>query len=341
MEKINLTISPFRRTNKPNMTNEWFVLSHQVQAHKYSVKEIADLIGNKGKSFSHATFKGAGEIRAENFLTSQLLVLDFDGKENPFTPQQVLDRLTEFGLKPNIIYRTFSDKTPMDLSIDQKLTTSRRFRAIFVLDEVITDVNFYDSILRKGGYLLFPEADHAPHKVQTWAGGIEVIYLNESSRTSPHELMCIADVFDASHIETTAGRKKRFKRKYKEFLPNIFHNGNEWVDGGGLKNANCLSIYKEFEENETIRGFDWAGARENFKLLDDFLAGRKKVYNPELIGLYSGMRRIEGGELKWKKAILANPEIDDMHLGIKQWFDTQFSKGKKSMGKVNIRLCSK
>ena len=334
MDKIKLTISPYARIWKPNMTNEWFVLSQHTQAFDFTINKTADLIGNQGKSFSHAAFRGTGEIRTENFISSQMLVLDFDGKDNPFSPQQVLDRLDGNGLKPNIIYRTFSDKTKDDLSKEQKLNQAKRFRVIFILNEIIKDINFYDKILRRGGYLLFPEADHAPHKVQTWAGGQEVIYLNTSARTSSHNLMCAADVFDASHITTSAGRKKRFKKKYEKLSPNIFHNANERVKAGVLKNANCLSIYKEIEKNETIRGFDWAAAQREFKLLDDFLGCKKKIYNPELIGLYSGMRRIEGGSLKWKKAIENNDKIKKYHLGIKDWFNTQFAKGKNPWEKL-------
>lgn len=66
--------------------------------------------------------------------------------------------------------------------------------------------------------------------------------------------------------------------------------------------TNSYNYTKELVINEPpIRNFDWEKARLEFKLLDDFLSMNIKIYHSELLGLYSGMRRIEGGAKNGRK----------------------------------------
>ena len=74
--KIKVTASPYRRYAKPNMINEWDVLSHHTEPYFISTTDFADKVGNRGHSFSHAVCGGNGEINTSNFLESNLLVLD-------------------------------------------------------------------------------------------------------------------------------------------------------------------------------------------------------------------------------------------------------------------------
>jgi hypothetical protein len=294
-----------------------------------NIEDLATSVGELRHSFCHAVFFDRWICQA-NFRYSQLIIVDVD---EILSPQNALSRLEELDMPmPNIIYRTLSDPTDPLLSTEEKLKQAKKFRMIFVLDKPVYDFRKYEAYVKQGMYILFPESDHVS-ATQKWLGGQEVIYLDTESRLNPTNLMCIADVYDARCVETPCGRKKRFRKKYDKLPPSIFHDDR---GGGGdvgvSKNATSYSIYKDSAENETsrksIRNFDWAEVANEFELFGAFYRKERKIFNPELLGLYSGMRRIEGGALLWKKLVKGNDLINKRHLAIPDWFNTQFKKGK-------------
>ena len=185
---------------------------------------------------------------------------------------------------------------------------------IFVLDAPVYNLKNYELLVKEGMYVLFPESDHVG-ATQKWLGGQETIYLDNDSRLSAIQLMSIADVYDTRDIGER-GRQKKYKKKYSYVPPDIFHDG--LVVDAVPKTTNSYSIYKENGENGTklILGFDWAAACVEFQLLEDCIFCTRKITNPELLGLFSGMRRIEGGRKLWRESILNNPLINNRHIAI-------------------------
>jgi hypothetical protein len=328
-EEISITFlfePVFKKPETDEEKCEWSKAVATAPTIEATVEEIAWLVGATNHSFCHCVFRN-GWINSDNFEFSQLIVLDIDNKnkkDNEYLfPNQAINRCKELDLPtPNFIYRTLSDLTDDNLPVEEKLKLVKRYRMVFVLDKPIYDLTKYEAFVKQGMYIIFPESDHVG-VTQKWLGGKELIHLDVGTRLNLMNLMCVADLYDACNVGTSQGRKKRFKKKYDKLPPDIFHNVLVVVS----KNANSLSIYKELEKNETIRNFDWARGRMEFPLLDDFLGCKRKIHNPELMGLFSAMRRIEGGRLEWKRAIRNNPLINNRHLTIADWFNKVIDKG--------------
>jgi hypothetical protein len=322
LEKVLLKISKNSRESKPNLIEEWHDLS-DIQQSEWTVEELACAVGEMGNSFSHATFDG--DIRYDNFLSAQLMVVDIDDKEQVFHPRRALERLRECGLGCNIIYRTFSDPTPNDTPPDKMLDHVRRYRMIFVLDEPILDVAEFKDYLENGMYRIFPEADRC-HATQIWAGGKGVVWLDESYRLTPMHLMNAAHSFEVQHIKSIQKKSAKFKKLLGAAPQRLLQGAVS--EGFGSNTTNCNNDILHLEKNEPLRHFDWGRARAQFKLLDDFLECRRKIWHSELRGLYSGMRRIEGGKKLWREAIEDNPLIDDEKIiTIGKWIEDYVSAG--------------
>ncbi|MCB9811279.1 hypothetical protein H6777_04035 [Candidatus Nomurabacteria bacterium] len=313
-QKFTIKLSKYARTGKPDIIEEWHDLS-DIETKEWTVKEIATAVGEWGHSFSHGTFDG--DIRYDNFQSAHLMVVDIDDKRQVFHPGQALERLREHGLDCNIMYRTFSDPTPDGLADDELLQRVQRYRMVFVLDRPLMKVKEFKEYLFEGMYMLFPEADRC-HATQVWAGGKGYFYLNETFRLSPEHLMNAAHAYSAKSAEKPQSKSRIFKKLLEPLPPALFQgrffefgaDGNE----SGSKPANGFNIYKPSDTNELLRNYDWGRARRKFKLLDDFLSCRRKIWHVELRGLYSGMKRIRGGKKKWRDAVRANPLIDDVKI---------------------------
>lgn len=307
---------------------EWSKALGSAPTFDLTIEELSKAVGEWGHSFCHAVFNDQW-IHRDNFRFTQVIVVDVDDN---LTPQQALNRSQELGLPmPNIIYLTLSDPTEANLTEEEKLKQAQKFRMIYMLDQPIYNFREYEGLVKQGMYIIFPESDHVG-ATQKWLGGKEVIYLNTETRLNPTNLMCCADVYDSRNVKTSQGRKKRFQKKYEKLPPSIFHDGNEVDDDDDdtvSNSANSLSIYKEIEKNETkfIRGVSWVGIAQEFELFRAFYYKERKINNPELLGLYSGMRRFEGGSLLWKRLVCDNQLIDDRHLVISDWFNTVIAKG--------------
>lgn len=320
MKKYKITVDTQPIIEKPNTDAEKLEWSNRVgrspQA-EFTLKEISELIGNMHHSWCHATFDPQW-INNENFDQSQLLVLDID---KGVSPQEALERCELYEIPlPNIICITLSEIDTSELNQHEKLRRVRRYRMVWALDYPITCLNEYDKLLKKYFYVAFPEADHVP-AVQRWLPGKETIWFNDETSLSPIDLMCIADVWSSSSIGSR-GKTKKFKRTQ---MPTTIHNG---MSDNVLKTHNSYSIYKEGEKIGTrIRNFDWEGAAEECRLFSDLFYRKRKITNPELKGLYSAMRRIEGGSKLWKRLVEENPMIDNKHLSIATWYNTVIGKG--------------
>lgn len=307
---------PFRKKPETESEKRWmFSLIGKSRSRKASLKVIGYLASNY-YAFCPCDFKYQ-HVLITNFISSGILVVDID---HGISPQEALDRCDELDLAPPfLIYPTLSDKTDKKLSKEEKLKTVSRFRMMFALDTIIDNFTEYEKLVKNGIQALFPEADRIG-ATQKFFGSNELIYENYDSLLNPAHLMCIADIHGVKHIKTPQARQKTFKEKYKDLsllkpiIPKVSATGNgQYEDSGKFAH---------------IRNFDWDQAMTVFPLLNDFLNKHRKIRNPELLGLLSGMIRIQGGVKLWKKCIKENPLINDRHLIIYDWYISQWEQDK-------------
>ncbi|MGB5032401.1 MAG: hypothetical protein WBO76_09820, partial [Saprospiraceae bacterium] len=288
-------------------------------------------VGICGQTFNPAIYKN-GWIIQDNFISAQAIVLDIDSK---ISPHDAKKRLREYHLPlPNLIYRTFSDPTRKGTKKQWKQKVVKKFRMIFIMTEIIYDLSEYQNLVKNQMHKLFPEADPVS-ATQNFFGGMEIILIQFNQFLHPLELVMAVDLYKIKNIDTTLGKAKAFKKNQYKMPPNKHHEvyfslGTDNESDFVSKTTNVYNISKESVKNETkpIRGFDWNEARSEFKLLDDFLSCSQHIGHIQLLGLYSGMARIQGGPKKWKEAILENPRIQEDKTDIHIWFQNSFEAGK-------------
>ncbi len=294
--KIECTISPHSRNSKPRggTENQW-VCSKYTQS--CSIKELADFVSN-GHSWSHAVF--GGERNKENFISSNLIALDIDNKnnENQFNVEDALVKCEELHLIPNIIYSSFSDVLPKGAKKQESLR-STRYRIIFVLDEPIFCALTFDAYL-KILYDIFP-ADRKPNSASLWFGGKNLIYFDDSNLNELSSLKEKLITRATYNCSTTKTKKKKMKR-----LHQLFEYGYN-----GEKRGKSYSILKEQPIKEPIENFDWEGAIQEFDLLRKFENCQLKITHEYLFPLYLFYRTIKGGRKRFIKRINENPNIND------------------------------
>jgi hypothetical protein len=311
--KIEVTVSPEGLSVKPSDNDEKRRIFNTLRRSVPEEKTLEDFfceVGICGKTFNPAIYKN-GWIIQDNFISAQAIVLDIDCK---ISPHDAKKRLREYHLPlPNLIYRTFSDPTRKGTKKQWKQKVVKKFRMIFIMTEIIYDLSEYQNLVKNQMHKLFPEADPVS-ATQNFFGGMEIILIQFNQFLHPLELVMAVDLYNAKHINTPQGKAKAFEKEKYKTPPNKFHEvyfslGTDNESDFVSKTTNVYNISKESVKNETkpIRGFDWNEARSEFKLLDDFLSCSQHIGHIQLLGLYSGMARIQGGAKKWKESILKNP----------------------------------
>ncbi|MBK7243797.1 MAG: hypothetical protein IPH98_08050 [Saprospiraceae bacterium] len=334
MMKIEVTVSPEGTSVKPVNDDEKRKNLNTLRRSDPEEKTLEDFfceVAICGQSFNPAIFKN-GWIIQENFISAQAIVLDIDSK---ISPHDAKKRLREYHLPlPNLIYRTFSDPTRKGTKKQWKQKVVKKFRMIFIMTEKIYDLSEYQNLVKNKMQKLFPEADPVS-ATQNFFGGIEILINQFNQFLHPLELIMAVDLYNAKHINTPQGKAKAFEKEKYKTPPNKFHEvyfslGTDNESDFVSKTTNDYNISKESVKNETkpIRGFDWNEARSEFKLLDDFLSCSQHIGHIQLLGLYSGMARIQGGAKKWKESILKNPTIQENKTDIHIWFQNSFEAGK-------------
>lgn len=320
MEQLKFQLSKLARTTKPNMKTEWRLLSDN-EPIELTFEELIVAVGEWGHSFCHAVF--TDDIRYAHFESSQLIVLDFDNKEQVFHPAKALERLQQIDLDCNGIYMTLSDPTDSsNLTEDELLNTVERYRMIFILDRPVEKLFIFLHMLQQL-YAIFPEADKC-HATQIWAGGKGVIYKNEDFRLTPMLLVNVIQNMDTEGM-CSKRRTKKFEDKIRALPDEVLQMEDAIQENPRVpKTTDCNSNILHYAGKRTtpIRGFDWEAARMECKLLDDFLGVKRKIYHYELFGLYTALKRIEGGRKRWRNSVRENSLIDDQKIEtIGTWID--------------------
>lgn len=336
MKTVKVTLNLVPTPEKPKSEVEkrkWSVELGKAPVQDVTIEELVYSVGELQYSFCGPKFKRRW-IKQQNFEACELIVIDIDCK---LSPKDALARLEEYDLpSPNGIYRTFSDPTDDSLSNEEMLIKVTKFRMIFVLQESISDLKVYNDLVKKQMYVLFPEADKVS-ATQKFLGGKGVIYFQDTRLLSTIELISAVDLYKIhNHITTPQKLRAAFKKSKIIIPPSLLQKGVV-MDGDsifdekeiGSKISNDYNIIKGNGKNEPkkIRGFSWDRARKEFQLLNDFISCNTHIMHIELLGLLSGMRRIEGGEKLWKESILNNCMIKNNKINISHWFDDAIESG--------------
>jgi hypothetical protein len=128
-----------------------------------TVKDIAFNYISQGKAISPAIF--IEERSQDGFYAAQSIWLDFDSKERVIHPEDVHQRLLDYGIHPNIFYHTYSHTTDHP-----------RFRFVIALDRVIRNGEAYQYLLN-GFNQIFSEKDGYRYLDQSCIMDISRVYL--------------------------------------------------------------------------------------------------------------------------------------------------------------------
>lgn len=118
--KVNISLDDYAYSSKPDSKKEIMQISCRIASNPtcMEVKEIAQLVGEKGYTFCPAIFCG-GNRRIDSFEKMQIFALDFD---DGISFEQVRMRAEEYHIPIAFAYHTFSSSK-----------NSERFRVVFIL----------------------------------------------------------------------------------------------------------------------------------------------------------------------------------------------------------------
>ncbi|MHC5779453.1 hypothetical protein [Nostoc sp.] len=163
--------SKYSRRNKGNKVHSLIIDCVPVKDKDEGVKTIKTLIKRKRQWTTKATAQELswriqlghtfiwsyleGGLTANNFVSSSLLVLDFDNKiakestvdSRHISIAQVLTRACEYSLEFCFAYTTLSHSD-----------TTHKFRLVFQLQKTVTDVNQFKLLIGQL-FVVFPEVD--------------------------------------------------------------------------------------------------------------------------------------------------------------------------------------
>ena len=322
---VKLCIDHCNYTTKPH-GKEISAISTRITQQEVNdtIPHIADMIGNRGQTFTPAIYHG-NKRKKENFQSMQLFALDFD---SGICYNSIADRADKYELPIAFAYKTFSYSE-----------SKEKFRIAFLLDTVITDRNIAEMILFML-LKLFPEADPSCKDVsRMFFGGKGLISIQEQMCS----LITCINLFEHKMVETDTSRHfcrdmQNFARRYGIELNNnktICIYMEQAYYENGAKSANDYYIYKGLAENapyfyliqkysknlssplenieytsqEHIRAYHMKKAITLCRLLRNAENNIYTLTHDERLGLLSNLRYIDGGAKHFLSLIgKCNPE---------------------------------
>lgn len=186
-----------------------------------TLEQFAQSIVN-GQSFTPAVLMGGA--RAENWSSQQLFCLDIDNEDKsvsgkhdkqrasePLTVPQVIDRCSSMGLKPALIYETFSS-TP----------EWQKFRIVFTTDKSVNDRQRAEHI-QLGLMELFPECDTACKNAdRLFFGGKSILFKDDTAAITEETVEKIIGLHKFSEFSFSVSSKAVGKNNKLEDLKKGF-----------------------------------------------------------------------------------------------------------------------
>ena len=260
--------------------------------------------------------------RAENNWDGQdILVLDFD--DEGMTPDNFLKRCNLLGLKPLFMYSSLRDSEE-----------ERRFRAIFLLDERLTDARDSYALI-KALMEIFPETDtQCKDLARLFWGGKQLLYEDETATINANIIIeALAAVYNRKSKKNWKRDMEKFCNevginlingipKFNERKNNMLNTNNSeheeksqsifsyYIDFSEIKTSNKKSKSNNKQKKEKIvtkrelkRGFDFESLKNKCPLWNGFYNGTIYPFDDEFRGIALNLLNVEGGEKKLKEAI--------------------------------------
>lgn len=297
-KKYQLTINPTPLKSKPLKSDNsiGIIYNNLNLVTGVTVNEINSFVQQPySYTWSGGIFNGP--VLNNTWESQSVIGLDFDNKETIIYPEDVIKRLENYSITPQVWYRTFS-------STDHLL----KFRMMLLLDNKIIDPNHHE-IIMKGLKAVLPEADPKCFR----KGGF--FFAGTNSEIISQDPINIKKITDHLSIELitkdqgrtrtiaplkgcswVVGREEEIGEKENKQYSN---NNNE----GNSPNYNELIT----EGKEPLK-IDWNEARNKVRILDEFLNG-KWLYHDELFGLATNLVKFEGGRKLMKETMTKFNEL--------------------------------
>jgi hypothetical protein len=253
-----------------------------VDTKEVTIKELSDLIT---QPYAHIfTPHYFDNDRSQKSWKSQsIYYLDFD---NGTTLDNILKRLSDLSLRPNIIYNTLSDTIKL-----------RKFRVVFFLNGVTED---YDTAfwIQSNLVKMFPDSDQKCSTVERMVyPGFSVQYLDENENSFDDFIRVINVNLIANDSFHT--------RKIKD-IEIDFDDTNDFFNIRLLLNKSKQNIKENIEnlpEPIQINKNKFSEMISNIKILNDFNSGMK-LSHMEIFGLATNFKFIHGGLSYMKKKMI-------------------------------------
>lgn len=273
-----VTINPENVSSKPGAEESKYITRKLTTVTGWTINDFSTYVSPPySYTWSGGIFDGT---RSNATWTEQwVFALDFD---DTISIEKALSKCKEFGLSPQIYYKTFGYDT-----------TVSKFRLVFFLEKPVVYKVLHEFILLSL-LELFPEADQAcKDRGRYFFGGKESSILSQTP-------IPINQFIGALSINTYSGDSNSFRKVPLdlEYFKNLQH---------AQSGENLYNIYRDSHnpardqktKNTSIRRglvekFDFDLARQKIKILDEFLKG-KWLTHTELFGLATNLIHIKGG----------------------------------------------
>lgn len=277
--KYQMTISPLRQHSKPSRSDNSIsnIYKNLNEVTYKTVNEIATIVQQPyGYTWSGGVFNGL--VKDDTWISQSVIGLDFDNKDTIIYPEDVVKRIEEYGITPQVWYQTFSSTVQL-----------LKFRMMLLLNESITDPNHHQHVM-KGLKSIYPEADPMCFNMgQYFFAGTEskIISHDPVSTQKLTELATIQGISDDKGRTRSIAPFKgcswevEEEEKIGEKTEKLYDNNKSGGNSPKVKEEKPLRV-------------NWEEARKKVRLIDEFING-KWLHHNELYGLTTNLLKVEGG----------------------------------------------
>jgi len=267
-----------RVASKPDKGYCSSITSHLTCFTGLTITEFAEFT-SPPYSYTWSGGKFNGTRSNNNWVEQCVFGLDFDNGN--ITPEEVIERLNQIGIYPQMWYSTFSDSPE-----------KRKFRVVIFLDEPVRDIGTHKFIFDTL-FLLFPEVDKRCRDASRY-------FLGGKGYTIIHEEpMPKQRLLDSLGIEMHSRDSHKFRN-----IP----LDNEDFDVDSVQNSTFLYNYytnthfstiQKSKKTTSLQGgrkprIDFDKLREKSKVFDEFMNGYW-FHHDVLFGLATNLVQVDGG----------------------------------------------
>lgn len=291
-KKYQITINPTPLKSKPLKSDNsiGIIYNNLNLVTGITVNEIAAIVQQPyGYTWSGGVFNGS--VLNNTWESQSVIGLDFDNKDRIIYPEEVIKRLENYSITPQVWYRTFS-------STDEII----KFRMMLLLDNSIVDPNHHE-VLMKGLKTVFPEADS---KCFRRGGFFFAGTKSEIISQEPINTLKLTDHLSIELITKDQGRTRKIAplKRCSFLLVGGSENGEKGNNqySYNKKKGNSPNYNDVIPEGKEPLKIDWSEAIKKVKILNEFING-KWLTHDELFGLATNLLKFEGGRKLLKETM--------------------------------------